>query len=100
MPFAMFAPQVMKTALTPTVPASAHTLAAPPASHWRLRRSSSPEPREAFGQRSSDEASADAGREAVLLPAHVLALGAGLGLRPVRLGRRWWAGLGADQAHQ
>ena len=63
-------------------------------------RSSSPEPREAFGQRSSDKASADAGREAVLLSAHVLVGVTGLAPRSVRLGRRWWAGLGADQGHQ
>ena len=100
MSFAMFAPPVMKTALTPTVSASAHTLAAPPASHRSPRRSSSPEPREAFGQRSSDEASADPGGKAVLPPAHVLAGSVGLVLRPGGLGRRWWAGLGADQGQQ
>ena len=97
LPFAMFAPHVITAALAPTAPASAHTLATPPASHRLLRRSSLPEPRQAFGQRSSDEASADAGGKAVLPPAHVLAGSAGLALRPASLGRRWWAGLGADQ---
>ena len=99
-PHAMAASLANGAALTPTAPAPVSTLAAPPASHRRLRRCSSPEPRGAFGQRSSDEASADAGGKAVLPPAHVLAGSAGLALRPVRLDRRWWAGLGADQGLQ
>ena len=96
----MASPRTIGAALTPTVPASAHTLAARPANHQLLRRSSSQEPREAFGQRSSDKGSADAGDNAALPPVHILAGSAGLALRPVRLGQRWWAGLGADQGQQ
>ena len=96
-PHAMAASLANGAALTPTAPASASTLAAHPTSHRRLRRSSSPEPRGAFGQRSSVEASADAGGKAVQPPPHVLAGSAGLALRLVRLERRWWAGFGADQ---